>query len=407
MSKVCVLGVDVAKGKSTVCLIDQYGEVLLSPRDVDHTRQDLDELVRTLRKTGQKEDMKVVMEATGIYHWPVFDYFQKQGFFLSVVNPLKMKLFSRTCNFRNVKTDKSDSRIIALYGIANYNVLKPSRKNTDVREQLRRLSRAYVSYQKSKVELVQNLDQELEKTMPGIKKLIISDDILYDFAEYFLHFDNISRLSERKFIKRFESFSKKKNHRSHSCTPVKIYQLAKSAIPTIPFDDVSRLTLVSLINSIRSINDGLKNIISAMNSLAKGLPEYDTVMAMSGIGKILGPLIIAEIGDIRTYRNKKSLVCAAGIDVPPYESGQFKATRRRITKKGNKYLRRHLYLVMRSILQSKPKSDTAVYEFMVRKKEENKLPKQVKVAGMRKFLHIYYARVKEKYIELGIWDSEE
>ncbi|MBQ1323682.1 MAG: IS110 family transposase [Erysipelotrichaceae bacterium] len=406
MAKVCVLGVDAAKGKSTVCLIDEYGEVLLSPEDVAHTRKDLDDLDEKLKKAGRKEDMKVVMEATGIYHWPVFDYLEKKGYFISVINPLKMKLFSRTCNFRGVKTDKSDSRIIALYGITNYGFLKRSRRETDIREKLRRLSRAYVSYQKSKIELVQNLDQELEKMMPGIKKLIISDDKLYDFTEYFLHFDNISGLSERKFMERFERFSKKKNHRSHSCTPVKIYQLAKSAIPTIPFDDVSRLTLISLISSIRTINEGLKNIISAMNSLAKSLPEYDTVMAMSGVGGILGPLIIAEIGDIRTYRNKKSLVCAAGIDVPPYESGQFKATRRTITKKGNKYLRRHLYLVMRSILQSKPEKDPAVYEFMVRKKEENKYPKQVKVAGMRKFLHIYYARVKQSYIEAGIWNME-
>ncbi len=61
---------------------------------------------------------------------------------------------------------------------------------------------------------------------------------------------------------------------------------------------------------------------------------------------------------------------------------------------------------MRSILQSKPEKDPAVYEFMVRKKEENKYPKQVKVAGMRKFLHIYYARVKQSYIEAGIWNME-
>ncbi|MBR2792933.1 MAG: transposase, partial [Erysipelotrichaceae bacterium] len=34
---------------------------------------------------------------------------------------------------------------------------------------------------------------------------------------------------------------------------------------------------------------------------------------MSGVGYILAPLLIAEIGDIRFYRSKKSLVCGAGI----------------------------------------------------------------------------------------------
>ena len=87
MAKVCVLGVDAAKGKSTVCLIDEYGEVLLSPEDVAHTRKDLDDLDEKLKKAGRKEDMKVVMEATGIYHWPVFDYLEKKGYFISVINP--------------------------------------------------------------------------------------------------------------------------------------------------------------------------------------------------------------------------------------------------------------------------------------------------------------------------------
>ena len=90
--------------------------------------------------------------------------------------------------------------------------------------------------------------------------------------------------------------------------------------------------------------------------------------------------------------------------MPPYESGQFKATQRKITKKGNSHLRRHLYLVMKSLVTSKPKTDTAVYDF-IQKKRENKLYKQALVAGMRKFLHIYYARVKELYIKLGIWET--
>jgi len=140
-----------------------------------------------------------------------------------------------------------------------------------------------------------------------------------------------------------------------------------------------------------------------MRDLAKTLPEYEVVMAMAGTGGTLGPLLMAEIGDIRHHRNKKSLVSMAGIDVPPYESGQFRAKHRLITKKGNSHLRRHLYLVMTALVMSKPKTDTAVYDFMVRKKEEHKQFKQVRVAGMRKFLHIYYARVKEKYKELGIW----
>ena len=108
-------------------------------------------------------------------------------------------------------------------------------------------------------------------------------------------------------------------------------------IPTVPYDEISKLTLLSAVNSLRSIDEGINTILSCMNKIASSLPEYKIVLDMTGVGPTLAPLIIAEIGDIRDYNDKKSLVCMAGIDVPPYESGQYIANKRVITKKGNKY----------------------------------------------------------------------
>lgn len=400
------VGIDAAKSKSTVCIIKETGEVIKSPYDISHQKLDLEDLVNELKKLAKNDELRVVMEATGIYHWPVLIYLKDNGFFVSVINPLQMKLFSKNLNFRNVKTDKIDSMIIATYGTEKWYSLKDYNYKDDVRSELRRLSRNYVLYQKPKVLLKQNLDLELDKCMPGIKDIVSDDDKLFDFIELFYHYDNITKLSKDKFLNKFNTWAKKKNHRFYSSTPVKIYELAKSMIPTVPYDEISKLTLLSAVNSLRSIDEGINTILSCMNKIASTLPEYKVVLDMSGVGPTLAPLIIAEIGDIRDYKDKKSLVCATGIDVPPYESGQYTANKRAITKKGNKYLRRNLYLVMNSIITSKPKSDTAVYDFMCKKKAEHKLNKQVRVAGMRKFLHIYYARVKEVYIQNGLWDKQ-
>ena len=400
------VGIDAAKDKSTVCIIKQTGEVIRNSYDIKHTKKDLEDLVKDLSKLAKDDELRVVMEATGIYHWPVLIYLKDNGFFVSVINPLQMKLFSKNLNFRNVKTDKIDSMIIATYGTEKWYSLKDYNYKDDVRSELRRLSRNYVLYQKPKVLVKQNLDLELDKCMPGIKDIISDDDELCDFIECFYHFDNISKLSKDKFLNKFNTWAKKKNHRFYRTTPTKIYDLAKSMIPTVPYDEISKLTLLSAVNSLRSIDEGINTILSCMNKIASSLPEYKTVLDMTGVGPTLAPLIIAEIGDIRDYHDKKSLVCMAGIDVPPYESGQYVANKRVITKKGNKYLRRNLYLVMNSIVTSKPKSDTAVYDFMCKKKAEHKKNKQVRVAGMRKFLHIYYARVKEEYIKQGIWDKQ-
>ena len=55
------------------------------------------------------------MEATGTYHRKAADYFCSNGYTVHVVNPLKIKRYSGV-KFLRAKTDKIDSKIIALYG---------------------------------------------------------------------------------------------------------------------------------------------------------------------------------------------------------------------------------------------------------------------------------------------------
>jgi transposase len=399
------IGIDAAKGKSTVCILRETGECVLTPRDFKHAKDDLEDLHQTIQKLTGGTDVRIVMEATGIYHWPVLLFLKKNGYFVSVINPLRMKLFAKSYNFRGIKTDKYDSTIIAAYGCEKWFSLQDYSFADNTRDELKRLARSYVSYQKPKIAVKQALDLKLEKCMPGIKKILTDDQKMYDFILYFRHYDKITSLSQKKFLERFDKWAKKKGYRFHSSTVTKIYELASSGIPTVPFDDSCVLIVESLVNTLVTIDKGLNDILTRMHQLASSFPEYDVVLNMSGVGYILAPLIIAEFGDIRLYRSKKSLVCAAGIDVPPYESGQFKASHRVITKKGNSNIRRHLYLVMNALYITKPKNDSAVYEFMIKKQAEGKLHKQVIVAGMRKFLHIYYARVKERYQELGLWET--
>ena len=53
------------------------------------------------------EEVKIVMEATGIYHLPVATYLKEHGLFVSAINPYEMKQY-RTRGLRKVKTDRAD-----------------------------------------------------------------------------------------------------------------------------------------------------------------------------------------------------------------------------------------------------------------------------------------------------------
>lgn len=99
--------------------------------------------------------------------------------------------------------------------------------------------------------------------------------------------------------------------------------------------------------------------------------------------------------------SKHALIAYAGIDAPPYQSSSFNATERHITKRGNKYLRKVIFEGSMSYIQHKPQGDP-VFEFIEKKRSEGKCGKEAMVAGINKFLRIYYGKVTELYRNLDL-----
>ena len=67
------VGIDISKGKSTVSIISQAGEVMELPFEINHDSNGLKILKDTIDKYP-KEDIKIVMEETGTYHLPVLNF---------------------------------------------------------------------------------------------------------------------------------------------------------------------------------------------------------------------------------------------------------------------------------------------------------------------------------------------
>lgn len=396
------VGVDVSKGKSTVCILKPYGEIVCSPFEIQHVEKDLEDLDSLLKKlTGE---IRVVMEATGIFHLPVLTFLQEKGYFVSVINPFAMKKYVKDNSIRGAKTDKLDSIMIANYGIDKWFKLQKHEGDEETYAELKLLGRRYRYYMELHVKALQELTHILDYTMPGIKKLFNSwdeasgKDKLSDFVERFWHFDIITAQSLDEFVEEYLMWAgEKKYHRSRSKAET-VYELASGGISTLSSGTPSTKMLVQeAVTILRAVDNSLSNILSRMQELAKSLPEYSTVRAMGGVGDVLAPKLIAEIGDVRRLHSAKALIAWAGIDPPPYESGQFVGSKRRITKRGSSTLRKVGYEVMRVLKSHKAPKDDTVYNYILKKESEGKSKKHAKIAGLNKFLRIYYARVMEVY----------
>jgi transposase len=127
-----------------------------------------------------------------------------------------------------------------------------------------------------------------------------------------------------------------------------------------------------------------------MIKLAKDVPLFKQLITIPGTGENLAARLIAEIGDILRFSNKRQLVAYAGIDPRVYQSGQVSGEHLHITKKGNKQLRTLLYLAVSSSLRSKKPS--VIRDFYNKKRQQtNPLShKAALIACANKLLRIIY-----------------
>lgn len=396
------VGIDVSKDKSTVCMLRPYGEVVEAPYNIDHTEQALNTLIERIKSFD--EDVKVVLEATGGYHQVVVAKLLTSNIFTVVVNPYIMKKYC-AATLRKAKTDKIDSIRIANYGIDHWFSMTAYCPPDEIYKELKLLGRQYEQYVRLKVGCKIQLANLLDGVMPGIKRILqgtvpaySTKDKLCDFVEKYWHYDNIKKMSEKQFLSDYEKWTKRKGYRYNESQAIAIYQLSKNNIPTLKSSTPStKMLVLQAVKSVREAELTLSLIISQMQEIASTLPEYSVVREMKGVGDVLSVRLIGEIGDVRRFRDGSALVAFAGIDAPPYESGKFVGTNRNISKRGSSTLRKIGYEIMHSLKVSKPTEDSAVYDFIIKKENEGKPKRVAKIAGLNKFLRIYYARVMALY----------
>jgi len=396
------VGVDASKGKSTVVIMKPFGEIVKEPFEVAHTASDLKKLADLIKSLDG--EARTIMENTGKYHLPIAKYLTDSGLYVSAVHAKLIHDYGNN-SLRNVKTDKADAMKIANYGLSNWQALKRWNEEDGLRVQLKMYSRQYHQYVKQRTMLKNNLISILDQTFPGINELFTSparDDgheKWIDFCMRFWHCECVKKHSRKKFTTMYGAWCRKNGYQTCEKKAAEIYALAEQAIPTLPADTFTKQLIKIAATQLNAIAESSAKIHKTMHEMASLLPEFPVVMAMNGVGKTLGPQLIAEIGDIRRFKKKESLVAFAGVDAPPYQSGNVDIKSRKISKIGTAKLRRALFLVMSSLLQNAP--DDNVYRFLDRKRAEGKHYYSYMTAGCNKFLRIYYARVKEYLNEIA------
>lgn len=75
--KMVSVGIDISKDKSTVRILKPYGEVVISPHEINRIEAEMADLIS--RISLLEGEVRVIMEATGAYHFPVLHRLKEAG----------------------------------------------------------------------------------------------------------------------------------------------------------------------------------------------------------------------------------------------------------------------------------------------------------------------------------------
>ena len=115
-----VIGIDVSMGSFHGCFKKRFDDgknKIIATRSFVNTEKGFNELL-TWTKKNNNEGIEVIfaMEATGVYYENLAHFLYSQKQLVSVVLANKMKNYFKSLNIKT-KTDKVDSKVIAMYGI--------------------------------------------------------------------------------------------------------------------------------------------------------------------------------------------------------------------------------------------------------------------------------------------------
>ena len=402
------VGVDVSNGRSTVAVLQSKLKVVMKPFEVQHTSEGFATLAEKLNGLGG--ETRIVMEHTGRYYESFAMSMHQAGFFVSAVNPLLIKNYQDGITVRKVKTDKADAVKIACFALDKWELLPQYTPMDTIRYDLKTLHRQYQLSSKTKTALNNNLIALLEESYPGANRYFDSpvrpdgSQKWVDYVDTFWHVDCVAKVSQKAFVKRYAQWCKRHGYNFSEQKAIELHEDARRKLALVPKSDTCKLLVKEAVSQLNAVSRTVEAYRAEMDRLASQLPEYETVMGMYGVGKSMGPQLMAEIGDIRRFAHQKSLVGFAGTDPVKDDSGDKVSDSKPASKRGSPYLRKTLFVIMTILLQLQPPDDP-VYQFLDKKRSEGKKYYVYMTAGMTKFLRIYYGKVRSCLMEKGLWEQ--
>lgn len=332
-------GIDIAKYKYEASVIDINGKALIDSISFANDKQGCEKILAVFEKIEiVPSDVIIGMEATDHYWLSVYTFFLDLGYTVKVINPIQSEAF-RKMYIRQTKNDSKDSYIISqIMRFGEYSATSLSEENIIA---LRQLSRYRLALVDACGDCKRRVIALLDQVFPEYDKLF-SDTFGSSSTELLLNCptpEDMLSISTRKLTNILNKASRGRFGKEKA---EELKSAAKDTFGIAFAKDAFSFQIKQLMQQIVFLENQLCELEEKISNLLHETNQYITTI--SGIGDVLGAIIVSEIGDINRFERPNQLVAFAGLDVTVKQSGEFSGTKNKISKRGSPYLRRAIWL---------------------------------------------------------------
>ena len=381
------VGIDIAKDKSSACGIEEGGRSLF---ELTFTMDGAGfaALLKAIEANGGSTgNVVAAMESTACYHINLYSFLSAKGIEAVIINPLLIANYAKL-SLRKTKTDKKDAKTIAQFILAHKDSvtqLAISQDMQDMRDMARERESLCHQISAAKVEI----QRVLQTTFPELAAMT------NPLTKVMLHF--IQRFPSARLVSIAKPRVIEKTLKEKPCscrlrfTPKDLIEAARTSIATV--SPAKELILSGKIETLVHLQKRRDELTKALTKYCEStiVEDLRIVTSISGINNIMATALLAEIGQIGNYLSHKHLIAFAGIDPTVYQSGKYEGASR-ISKRGNRHLRRVIWLMTISVIHH----NSVFKSYFLKRRNDGQPFKKAVFATAHKLMRVIFAMLSKK-----------
>lgn len=170
-----------------------------------------------------------------------------------------------------------------------------------------------------------------------------------------------------------------------------ILRAARSSVAVV--SPGKEVILQGKISTLLHLEERLEEVTKLLTDLCKAtrIEDLEILTSIKGVSTKTAAPFLAEMGSVEQFASHKKFIAFAGLDPSIHQSGKFVGISK-LSKRGNRHLRRVIYLMTTSVVSQNP----FFKAYFLRRKREGLPPQKAIFATAHKLIRVIFAMLTQR-----------